>query len=95
MDRDEALLDACVDSLLAGEDWRANLRDDRGTDEILPRMEMAEIVLAVARQSPHRPDQHTRTRTWQRVVQRAGAAISLTSVSLAGGGAAPALGFAP
>ncbi len=87
---DEAadLLDAYVDILLAGEDWRAQLHDDGGTHEIVPHMEMAEIVLAVARQAPPKPDQQTRTRTWRQVVGRVGHAISLTSVGLAGGGAA-------
>jgi len=82
-----AFLDACVDSLLAGEDWRAQLEDDGGA-AIVPHMEMAEIVLAVARQAPPKPDQQTRTRTWRRVIRRVGDAISPISVSLAGGGVA-------
>ena len=89
------LLDAYVDILLAGEDWRAQLNDDRGTAEIVPHMEMAEIVLAVARRAPPKPDQQTRMRTWRRVVRRVGDAISPISVGLAGGGAAQATGLAP
>lgn len=85
---DAALLDVCVDRLLAGEDWRLHLHDDGGTHEVASRMEMAEIVLAVARQAPPRPDHETRMRTWRRVLQLVGSAISLISVGLAGGGAA-------
>lgn len=71
---DAALLDVCVDRLLAGQDWRVVVADECKAAPLASHMAVAEIVLTVARQS-NAPDEQTRTRTWRRVVRRIGAAV--------------------
>ncbi|GAB4320779.1 MAG: hypothetical protein Kow0010_00780 [Dehalococcoidia bacterium] len=64
-------LDACIERLLAGRDWRGALPDDQSRAEIVALMEVAEWLVESAGRTP-RPPEHVRRRVWDRVTRLLG-----------------------
>lgn len=62
------MLDACIEQLLAGRDWRRALPTDQSRAEILALMEVAEWLVESAGRTP-RPPEHVRRRVWDRVAR--------------------------
>lgn len=59
-------LDACIEQLLAGRDWRRALPNDQTRAEIVALMEVAEWLLESAGRTPRVPAR-VRQRVWTRV----------------------------
>ena len=48
----EVALDTCLDEFLAGRDWNAGLGPNTDIAELLPLMEVAELLREVAKRTP-------------------------------------------
>lgn len=89
------LLDECVDTLLAGGDWRLYAAASNEAATMAQLMPVAEQVLDLARHGGAPPQVEPRRRVWRRISSAIGLRFDASRRSIAAGGfagrAAPAI----